>query len=147
LSLEARVRPSGVVAIAMLDSIGGVLSIVLGLYFLSATSELVQVARQEPGFSSFGADALASAIDLVAASFSIVGLLVIVDAYGLLKGRRWAWWMALILALVGAISSLLGLPWGVVGLGVELLIVYYLTRRNARDYFRPISEAVPIESV
>jgi hypothetical protein len=138
-----KVRPLGVVALSFVDALGGALSIVLGLSFLLSSKDLVAIVQQDPSFANLGTDVLMSGIELLAGFFVVVGALAILNAYGLWKGKNWAWWMALMLALIGAFSSAFAFPLGIVSLAVELLIAYYLTRRTVRDYFRPVAETLP----
>ncbi|HVP22334.1 MAG TPA: hypothetical protein VMS77_00315 [Conexivisphaerales archaeon] len=143
MNIEAKTKPQGVTAIAMIDAIGGALSAFLGFWMLTLTPQLVAQLQQDSDIAGAGAGVIASSVQLVASFFLVVGALGIVNAYGLWKAKNWAWWMAVIMALLGALSSALVLPMGIVSLAIELLIVYYLTRRHVRDYFRPVAETLP----
>jgi uncharacterized membrane protein HdeD (DUF308 family) len=69
----------------------------------------------------------------------LMGILAFVVAYGLLKGRGWAWTLALILSIIGiiigAVSLFQGSPAAVIGIIINLIIVYYLTRPHVKQFF------------
>lgn len=96
--------------------------------------------------ASIGTDFLALAVQLFSAFFIVIGLLALLSAYGLWNGKSWASWMSIILSLLGALTSVFILPAGAVSLAIELLILYYLTRGQVRDYFKPVAESLPAVS-
>jgi len=67
--------------------------------------------------------------------FVVIGLINLVIAYGLWKGASWAWWIYLILLALGIVSSLLSLPQGIIGLIINGIIIYYITRPHVKEYF------------
>lgn len=50
------------------------------------------------------------------------------------KGKL-AWWIYLILLALGIVSSLLALPEGIVGMIINGVIIYYITRSHVKEYF------------
>jgi len=146
LGIGGKVRPLGVVALTFIDALGGALSAVLGLSVLLSSKDYVAIVQQDPSFANLGTDVLMSGIELLAGFFIVAGAIALVNAYGLWKGKNWAWWLALMLALIGAFSSAFAFPLGLVSLAVEVLILYYLTRRPVRDYFRPVAEILPVST-
>ena len=63
-----------------------------------------------------------------------------VTAVGLLAGRRWAWWIAVVGLVVNAMGDLTtaiatGDPRTLIGLPVAGLIVWWLTRHEVRSRF------------
>jgi hypothetical protein len=104
-------RPLGVTIIAILMIVVGILSIVGGaIIFLLGGFVLVAV-----------------------------GIASIVMAYGLWKGKRWAWIITLILSVIGVISGIasiaIGNFGGIVSVIIYGVIIYYLYRPNVKAFF------------
>lgn len=59
--------------------------------------------------------------------------------WGLWTGKGWARMIVLILAIMEAIFNLVALPFtfglSIIGLIIEIVIIYYLTRRHVKEYF------------
>jgi len=104
-------RPLGVTIIAILMIIVGILSIAGGaILFLLGGFVLVAV-----------------------------GIASIVVAYGLWKGKRWAWIITLILSVIGLISGIIYLALGkfqeIGHVIINGVIIYYLYRPNVKAFF------------
>jgi hypothetical protein len=67
--------------------------------------------------------------------FLLLAIAYAVAGYGLLKSQRWAWPLAVGAAVVGAVQSLLSLPFGILGLLFDALILYLLFRPAVRERF------------
>ena len=108
-------RPTGVTLIAVLFAIDGLAFI--GLSFFIG------------GFAAFfGLMALSGALFF---AFIGVGAVCFAAMVGLLRGRPWAWKLAVISAVIGAIIGL----FDIIGLILNLVILYYLYRPHVKDYF------------
>jgi uncharacterized membrane protein (DUF2068 family) len=67
----------------------------------------------------------------------------LVVAYGLFKGKSWAWFVAVVLSTIGIIVNVISLVTGnmsaitgvLVGIAINAIVLYYLSRRNVRQYF------------
>ena len=68
-------------------------------------------------------------------TFVFLGLICFALAYGLLGGRGWAWITTFVLTIISALVNLINLPWGIAGLIVDGVIIYYLTRPYVRAFF------------
>jgi uncharacterized membrane protein (DUF2068 family) len=106
-------RPLGVTIIAILLIIAGVISLVGGLILL---------------------------IILVGFIFLALGIAYLVMAYGLWKGKGWAWTISLILAGIGVIMGIVyiiqdNLAGGIVSIIINGVIIYYLFRPNVKAFF------------
>jgi uncharacterized membrane protein (DUF2068 family) len=106
-------RPLGVTIIAILLIIAGVISLVGGLILL---------------------------IVLVGFIFLALGIAYLVMAYGLWKGKGWAWSISLILAGIGIIMGIVyiiqdNLAGGIVSIIINGVIIYYLFRPNVKAFF------------
>jgi len=83
------------------------------------------------GFGGF----LAIAGAIIGAILMVIGIANLVIAYGLFKGRNWAWMLCLIFTIISAVFGILAFPAGIITLLFNALIIYYLTRRNVKQYF------------
>jgi uncharacterized membrane protein HdeD (DUF308 family) len=108
-----RNRPLGVTIIAILLAIAGIISFVSGLVLL---------------------------IILIGIVFLALGIAYFVMAYGLWKGRSWAWTISLILSGIGIVMGIVyiiqdPLGGGIINLIINGVIIYYLTRPNVKAFF------------
>ena len=106
-------RPLGVTIIAILLIIAGVISLVGGLILL---------------------------IVLVGFIFLALGIAYLVMAYGLWKGKGWAWTISLILSGIGIIMGIVyiiqdNIAGGIASIIINGVIIYYLYRPNVKAYF------------
>jgi len=106
-------RPLGVTIIAVLLIVAGLISIVGGLILL---------------------------IVLVGFVFLALGIAYLVMAYGLWKGKGWAWTISLILSVIGIIMGIVyitqdNLGGGIASIIINGLIIYYLNRPNVKAFF------------
>lgn len=117
-------RPIGISALAILEILGGVLAIIAGLF-------VAGLANSIPGLSGLG-----SILGIV---FIISGLFAFAVGYGFWTGAKWSWWLAIIIYALGTISSLAGIVVGsvfsVIGLIIEAILLYYITRPGVKSWF------------
>ena len=72
-----------------------------------------------------------------------------VIGWGFWTGKGWAWFLGMLFALIGILTSLvsvaLGTAGSIVGLRLNRPIVYYLTRPHVKVFFGkgPAPEAMP----
>ncbi|HID05244.1 MAG TPA: hypothetical protein EYH45_03790 [Candidatus Caldiarchaeum subterraneum] len=123
-------RPTGVTILAVLEIIGGILSLLggVGLMVLAGFAATVPVVG-----------IFAGVLVALGAALTLLGILSFIVAYGLLKGMGWAWMLALILSIIGVIIGVVSLVQGgvsaVVGIIINVIIIYYLTRPHVKQYF------------
>lgn len=123
-------RPTGVTVLAILDIIGGSLCVIgtVAFYLLVSTLESY-LLRQ----------VLGTVMMAIAAVGGIFGILYLVAAYGLWIGKGWAWWLTIILSILGLMGGLMymigGLPYGIIPIAIDILIIYYFTRPNVKAFF------------
>ncbi len=76
------------------------------------------------------------------------GLLYVVLALGLWKGKSWAWVLLIVTAVVGIVSQLVVISTSIVvlgayvataGLAVDLVFIYVALRKDTKEYFRQVS--------
>ncbi len=81
-----------------------------------------------------------------------LGIASHVVAYRLFKGKSWSWTVAVVLSAIGLaiivislVTSNMGAITGaVVGIAINAVVLYCLSRRNVRQYFEKV--ATPRES-
>lgn len=70
---------------------------------------------------------------------AVVAIAYFVVAYGLWKGKRWAWTITLILSAIGIISGIASVAVGNAGavfhIIINVAIIYYLFRPNVKAFF------------
>jgi uncharacterized membrane protein (DUF2068 family) len=122
-----RYRPTGVTILGLLFIITGALSLFGGIATLIAI----------PFVAIFGALWIA------------LGIASLVVAYGLFKGKSWAWYVAVVLSIIGVVVNVISLVTGnmgaitgaLVGIAINAIVLYYLSRRNVRQYFGKVASA------
>ena len=77
-----------------------------------------------------------AAVGGVVIALGVVSFLV---AYGLLKGRPWAWTLTVVISIISialnVISLVAGNPGGIVSIIISAIILYYLYRPHVKAYF------------
>jgi len=75
----------------------------------------------------------------IAAILAILGILCFVTAYGSWTGKGWAWYLTVILLILGLIGSLLSIPGspigGIVGIIIMGLILWYYFQPSVKAFF------------
>jgi hypothetical protein len=137
-------RPIGVTIIGVLMAIGGVIMIGVGIIASVGTLVLPFVAM-EPGqeLGGFSTAMFGGIAAVTGAIMLALGIAALVIAYGLFKGRPWAWTAAVILSAIGIALSILQIAAGVftgdfsgiISLIINGVIIYYLYRPHVKAYF------------
>jgi lysylphosphatidylglycerol synthetase-like protein (DUF2156 family) len=132
-------RPLGVTIIAILMAIAGIAMIVAGVSALFLGS-LIPLAGQTQDFAGdisstmLGGFAVASGAVMLA-----LGIASLIIAYGLFKGRGWAWTAAVVLSIIGIVMSVVSIVTGnfgsIISLIINGIIIYYLYRPHVKAYF------------
>ena len=81
--------------------------------------------------------------------FLVYGMTSFFLAYGLWKGRGWAYRWALTSAIIGVAASIitLGVGIGMAGIASNALSLYYLTRTEVKAFFGKIPESTRLPSM
>lgn len=70
----------------------------------------------------------------------LLGFLLLASGYGILKGKKIAWWAVIIIFSVNALGDLVSLIMGnidsVSGVIIVGILIIYLTRPHVRNYFK-----------
>ena len=139
-------RPTGVTILAVLMILVALSLLVGGLGTIVGVGVLGLVGIfDSPNISIFLPSLTIPFVGLIGIVLTILGLVGFLLAWGLWTGKSWAWIVAIIFAIIGIISNLVTLPAGIVGLILNGLIIYYLTRPAVKGYFgrNPVNAAVP----
>jgi ribosomal protein L40E len=123
--------------LVLLASIEGTILLVGGLLLLIFSGAVGGIV------STFGG-AVAGFL-LVSALFNFI------VAYGFWNGFGWAWWVGLVLAIVGVIRAILVMGLGTMTMALSLIInnlmIYYLTRPHVRKYLgRSKPQTLPLSA-
>lgn len=132
--LAGRERPTGVTILAILEIIGGIISLIGGLAIIILFAAVGGMMGRVPEaalfaafFGAFGA--------VIGGLLIVISIVCFIIAYGFLKGRGWAWVLGLIFAIIGIISGIISLPTGIISIIINGLIIYYLTRPHVKAFF------------
>ncbi|MGH9990307.1 MAG: hypothetical protein ACREAS_07715 [Nitrososphaera sp.] len=102
----------GVTIIAILTAIGGLIFLASGLFLLIIGIGIILLA---------------------------LGIAYLVMAYGLWKGKGWAWTITLILSAIGIVVALISIAAGNIGaifsIVIHGVVIYYLYRPNVKAFF------------
>lgn len=126
-------RPLGIKTIALLMIISGIVSIISGVIGLGGLLVLSTVSKElgneKPGIGLMGISVFVIAL----------GVATMVIAWGLLKSKRWAWTMTVIISIISIIASIGGMILGgyyqIIDLILYGIILGYLYRPDVRGYF------------
>jgi hypothetical protein len=130
-------RPRTVPIVAGFLFAATVIAVVVALSLLFPNRLLDRLWElNKPGAAAFRAMGRASGLLLLA-----LGIGTAAAGAGLLRGRRWAWWFAILLFTVNGCGDVVGLvstrDWLRSGSGVTVaaVFIYALTRPPVRSYF------------
>jgi uncharacterized membrane protein HdeD (DUF308 family) len=124
-------RPTGVTILAILQFIGGALSLLGGLALMAFGGSAVNTGAGEVA-------AIPAMLGIVLILSGIIGL---VAGYGLFTLKGWGWLLAIIFSVLNIISGLLNLfqganiPSTIINLVISGLILYYLYTPVVRRAF------------
>ncbi|MBI2448910.1 hypothetical protein HYV49_01300 [Candidatus Pacearchaeota archaeon] len=124
--------PAGVKVISVLFYIGSVLFLISGILSIAGIGlpEEVGVPQLGRGFEIFG-----GVVSI------ILAVLVFLVGMGLWRGKRWTWITAIVLSVIGIITSLIGMVGGsvlgnLIGLIIYVAIgAYLLFNKDAKSVF------------
>lgn len=133
-------RPTGVTILAILSFLGGVLTILggVGSFFIGAVGAGAAPALGGP-LAIFGA--FAGVILLV------LGVLYLINGFGLLKLMAWARQLTMVLVVIGLLFgiwglfrafmpfSFLGILWQCIGIAIDVWILMYMLKPHVKQAF------------
>ena len=127
--MQQKNRPIGVTIIAILTIIGGIGFLASGIAAVVAAPFLSDMEGLSAG---------------IGAALMALGIAYFVMAYGLWKGKGWAWTITLVLSFIGIVLGIASIVTGNIGavfhLIINIIVVYYLYRPNVKAFFgKPVS--------
>jgi hypothetical protein len=122
--MSTQIRPTGVTVLAVLEIISGIIAIAFGALFGTIINSMgVGIVGGEFG-AIFG---------VIGGITVVLGAISFVMAWGLLKGKPWTWTITLILTIISLIFDLPSM--NVIGIIIDIVILYYLFRPHVKAYF------------
>jgi uncharacterized membrane protein (DUF2068 family) len=122
---ETQKRPLGLTIIAIFTLIGGIFSL-LG------------------GFVSFGVSTLSPELEGLAflgIIATIIGIITLPAGYGLLKGKKWGWNLAIVANIISVPLNLAGVAGGtsdagsaILGIAFSIVIILYLMKPSTKAF-------------
>ena len=153
-------RPIGVTILAILAIISGILLLISGLALMGSGALIsftstTSISNDSNGFQSVG-PFIGMILLVTGIALLIIGIGYLVVSYGLLKGKKWAWKVTIVLTILsiavqvisGITNSILtisitnessavaaGLMGQIIGIAINLVILYYLYRPHVKAFF------------
>lgn len=141
MSTTSKSRPTGVTIIAILNIISGIIMLAGGLGLAAISSVLPTMTTIDP--NAGGQMALAGLVGgagiAVGGILIILGIISFIVAWGLLKGKGWAWSLTLILSIISIIIGIVSLAaanfGSIINIIIAGIIIYYLYRPHVKAFF------------
>ena len=151
-----RRRPTGVTIIAVLAIIAGVLLLFGGISLVALAPFIGQIKVNDDTNTSNTSLSLnvngtvvtipnnplfvlGGFIGILGAMLIVLGIANFVVAWGLLKGKGWAWIVTIVINIISAVLNIISIVAGsfgsIGGLIINGIIIYYLYRPNVKSYF------------
>jgi hypothetical protein len=141
VSTASKTRPTGVTIIAILNIISGIIMLIGGVGLAAISSILPTMTTLDP--NAGGQMAIAGLLGVGGAAVGgiliILGIISFIVAWGLLKGKSWAWSVTIILSIISIVIGIISLVAGnfgsVVNIIIAGIIIYYLFRPHVKAFF------------
>ena len=164
--MQKQHRPTGVTIVAILTIIGGLVLLFSGVALIALGALIPSLVSNNTTNSPFS-HASAQLLGIIAAAIGsvllAVGIGYLVMFYGLLKGKGWAWTITIVLLIIGiaihiastAFGSVFttslhnnngnsGIVGAIIGIAIDIVILYYLYRPHVKAYFGKTKPAATI---
>jgi uncharacterized membrane protein len=141
-----------VTIIAILNIIGGIIMLFYGLAFVALgaiipfvlQSELQQQQQNltagDIDLSQVPPSLISGAIIAVGGVLVAIGIFSFVVAYGLLKAKRWAWTLTVILSIISIVVAVISIATtgnilSIISIVISGIVLYYPYRPHVKEYF------------
>jgi hypothetical protein len=133
-----------VTIIAILNIIGGIIMIFVGLVAIALASIVPLIppdALESQTLEGIDLSApwLVGLITAVGGVFIAIGVASFVVAYGLWNGKGWAWTVTVVLAIIGIVLDAISIATGnfgsIISIIISAVILYYVYRPHVKAYF------------
>jgi hypothetical protein len=154
-------RPIGVTIIAVLTIIAGAFSLIFGIGLITLGVVLPSLPPSvfnqsqiqgnltegqtppiiPPGTPPMALQSLLGGLGIAFGAVLVaIGIVSFIVAYGLLKGRRWAWTATIILSIISIVWNAITIATaanfgGIISIIIDAIIIYYLYRPHVKAYF------------
>ena len=119
-------RPTGVTVVAILNILAGIT--MFAVVIIAAIGASISPTQET-----------VSGVQTIGGILIAVGAVSFVVAYGLLKGRRWAWTLTVVVSIISIVMTIFTIIWlglcGIINAIVSGIILYYLYRPHVKAYF------------
>jgi hypothetical protein len=157
-------RPIGVTIIAILTIISGILLLLSGVALVTLGAFISVPVNTTSASSNIGAQFIGVISAAVGGVLLAIGIGYIVMFYGLLKGKGWAWTITIILLIIGIAIQIVstsvgsvftasslhnasnvssGIIGSIIGIAINIVILYYLYRPHVKAYFGKAQQQPP----
>ncbi|HMK83714.1 MAG TPA: hypothetical protein VK503_08350 [Candidatus Bathyarchaeia archaeon] len=126
--MSSKSRPTGVTVLAILEALGALYFLLIGSTEFFGTATIRSLT-----YLGIARSVFALIPRVIGTVLLIIGLVSIILACGLWIGKGWARIVALVFAVLGIIINLMSFH--VIGIIIDAIIVYYLTRPNVKQFF------------
>ncbi|MUG96930.1 hypothetical protein F7734_33150 [Scytonema sp. UIC 10036] len=131
-------RPTGVTILAVLQFLGGILSLLFGVSGLFFGGLIVAAGGSQPAgeAATMGPILLGASIGAL-----ISGTIGLIAGFGLFTLKGWGWMLASVFSILNILNNLVSLFQGanvagaIVGIVISGLILYYLNQSNVKRAF------------
>jgi hypothetical protein len=136
-------RPKGISIIAIILFFAAVMALIVGISIVFPGTALDVLWTLN---SSFSPGFKFTSAGMILGYFLVILSLVILSAgWGLLKGRKWAWWITIIIFAANGIGDVFrialgGIIEGIVGILIAVGFLFYLTRPGVKAFFEESRE-------
>jgi hypothetical protein len=120
--LSEKKRPTVVKILVVIVLIGSIIPILAGAMMLTGGGAIEGYFMQQ----------LLSQI--LPTYYVVVGVVGLALAWGLWMGKGWAWIIAIIIFIIGLVTDLVTLPAGIVGVVIDAIVLYLLSRSDTRRF-------------
>ena len=132
-----KTRPKGISVVAIISFLAALVAVLVAVSILFPGTPLDVIWSLRNPFPAEFKDTLAGMLfGYFLLSLGVVGLCLV---YGLVKGLRWAWWVAIAVFAVNgigdAVSVAQGNITGIAGIAIAAVFLFYLTRPSVRAFF------------
>ena len=121
IEMSEKKRPTVVKILVLIVAIGSIIPILAGIMMLTGGA-----------YEGYFMQELLSQI--IPTYSVLVGVIGLVTAWGLWIGKGWAWILALIIFIIGIIMDLVTLPTGIIGVVIDVIVLYLLMRPDTRNF-------------
>ena len=153
--MQQKHRPLGITIIAILTIIGGIGFLASGIRALAVAPFLSNVNISSSNISPSAGTTTTIPQGLVGLSAGIgvvliaLGVAYFVMAYGLWKGKGWAWTITVILSFIGIALGIVSIVTvqnigAIFHLIINAVVVYYLYRPHVKAFFGKATTAAPM---